>query len=121
MPHRTQTERIPPPWRAAGPKAAHTLDNELTEAVFHAPMFALNAFAWRNACEPSHTRSNADVKALARFRYGHACAQTHTGLNIYVCMYVCLFVCKFVCLCVCGCLCACVCVCVCVCVFVLCI
>jgi hypothetical protein len=29
----------------------------VTEAVFHAPMFALNADAKRNACEPSRTRS----------------------------------------------------------------
>jgi hypothetical protein len=31
--------------RAAGPGAAHTSDNEVTRAVFHAPMFALNADA----------------------------------------------------------------------------
>ncbi len=31
--------------RAAGPGAAHTEDNEVTAAVFHAPMFALNADA----------------------------------------------------------------------------
>jgi hypothetical protein len=31
--------------RAAGPQAAHTEDNEVTDAVFHAPMFALNADA----------------------------------------------------------------------------
>ncbi len=30
--------------RAAGPGAAHTEDNVVTAAVFHAPMFALNAF-----------------------------------------------------------------------------
>jgi hypothetical protein len=29
-------------WRAAGPKAAHTDSNVATDAVFHAPMFALN-------------------------------------------------------------------------------
>jgi hypothetical protein len=32
-------------WRAAGPTAAHTLFNVVTDAVFHAPMFASNAFA----------------------------------------------------------------------------
>ena len=31
--------------RAAGPGAAHTEDNVVTDAVFHAPMFALNADA----------------------------------------------------------------------------
>jgi hypothetical protein len=33
-------------WRAArAEKAAHTQDNEVTDAVFHAPMFALNSDA----------------------------------------------------------------------------
>ncbi len=36
---------------------AHTQDNVLTDAVFHAPMFALNANAPWNACKPSRTRS----------------------------------------------------------------
>jgi hypothetical protein len=41
------------------PKAAHTWLKSLTDAVFHAPMFALNAYTWnplelRNAYEPSH-------------------------------------------------------------------
>ena len=31
--------------RAAGPGAAHTEDKEVMDAVFHAPMFALNADA----------------------------------------------------------------------------
>ena len=35
------------------------------DAVFHAPMFALNADAELNACAPSHPRSTADGKALA--------------------------------------------------------
>ncbi len=44
--------------RAAGAeKAAHTWCNVVTEAVFHAPMLALNAVDALNACEPSHTRS----------------------------------------------------------------
>jgi hypothetical protein len=47
-----------PRWRAArAGKAAHTQCNVVTDAVFHAPMFALNAHAVRNACEPSHPRS----------------------------------------------------------------
>ena len=36
----------------AGPEAAHTLDKSVTEAVFHAPMFALKADAEKNACAP---------------------------------------------------------------------
>ena len=35
--------------RAAGPGAAHTLAMFDTDAVFHAPMFALNAVAEANA------------------------------------------------------------------------
>ncbi len=35
--------------RAAGPGAAHTQSNLVTAAVFHAPMFALNADADLNA------------------------------------------------------------------------
>jgi hypothetical protein len=34
---------------------AHTEDKSVTAAVFHAPMFALNADADSNACEPNHT------------------------------------------------------------------
>jgi hypothetical protein len=44
--------------RAAGPGAAHTEANMVTDAVFHAPMFALNADAEyeRNACAPKPPR-----------------------------------------------------------------
>ncbi len=40
-------ERVPgrPLWRAAGPEAAHTWNMFDTDAVFHAPMFALKADA----------------------------------------------------------------------------
>jgi hypothetical protein len=34
------------------PKAAHTEDNDVTDEVFHAPMFALNAVADWNICKP---------------------------------------------------------------------
>jgi hypothetical protein len=52
---------------AAGPRAAHTLYNEVTDAVFHAPMFALN-FAPTNACAPKSHAVDADGQGLARFR-----------------------------------------------------
>jgi hypothetical protein len=53
-----------PRWRAArAGKAAHTKANEMTDAVFHAPMFALNADADWNACEPSHPRSTPTERA----------------------------------------------------------
>jgi hypothetical protein len=38
-------------------KEAHTAYNVVTAAVFHAPMFALKASAYWNACDPSHPRS----------------------------------------------------------------
>jgi hypothetical protein len=41
-------------------KAAHTEFNVVTDAVFHAPMSALNADAYTNACAPNHPRSTAD-------------------------------------------------------------
>jgi hypothetical protein len=51
-------ERVPPAVaRRRAEKAAHTEDNVVTAAVFHAPMFALNADAYWNACAPSHERS----------------------------------------------------------------
>jgi hypothetical protein len=45
-------------WCAAqAEKAAHTTSIFNTDAVFHAPMSALNAGAERKICEPSHPRS----------------------------------------------------------------
>ena len=43
--HASATDRAQSAAVRAGPKAAHTLDNVVTEAVFHAPMFALKADA----------------------------------------------------------------------------
>ncbi len=48
--------------RAAGPGAAPTWDNEVTAAVFHAPMLALNADAEENACAPKPHAVLADGK-----------------------------------------------------------
>jgi hypothetical protein len=53
--------------RAAGPGAAHTPYNVVTDAVFHAPMFALNTDAWPNACAPKPHAVDADGQGLARF------------------------------------------------------
>jgi hypothetical protein len=69
-----------PRWRAArAEKAAHTLPNVVTAAVFHAPTFALNADADLNACEPSHPRSTptAHARMCRRVCVG-AQSQTHT-------------------------------------------
>jgi hypothetical protein len=47
-----------------GPKRpAHTCTIEVTDAVFHAPMFALNLDAYWNACAPSHPRSTPAERA----------------------------------------------------------
>ncbi len=46
--------------RAAGPGAARTPENEVTRAVFHAPMSALNADAEVNACAPKPHAVHAD-------------------------------------------------------------
>ncbi len=78
----TRTSAVPPrttatPHRsAAGPEAVHTHCNVVTRTVFHAPMFALNADAASNACEPNHTRSTPTETART-FRRGYVCAQTH--------------------------------------------
>jgi hypothetical protein len=61
--------------RRAG-KAAHTWFNVVTRAVFHAPMFALNALA-ENACEPSHPRSTP-TEGARMCRRGCVGAQSHT-------------------------------------------
>ena len=53
--------------RAAGPGAAHTKAMFDTDAVFHAPMFALNADAEPNACAPKPHAVDADGQGLARF------------------------------------------------------
>ncbi len=53
------TERAQSAAVREGPKAAHTLDTDVTCAVFHAPMFALKADADWNACEPRTRRSAA--------------------------------------------------------------
>ncbi len=62
--HPTSASRLP--WRAAqAGKAAHTLSMFDTRAVFHAPMFALNADAERNACRAEPPAVHADGTALA--------------------------------------------------------
>ena len=53
---------------AAGSGAAHTWFNVVTRAVFHAPMFALNADAEPNACAPKPHAVDADGQGLARCR-----------------------------------------------------
>ncbi len=75
-----------PRWRAArAGKAAHTSDNRVTRAVFHAPMSALNVVAVWNACEPNPQAIDADGKSShvsARMRarpIAHAHTRAHGG------------------------------------------
>jgi len=115
------------------PKAAYTQSNEDIDAVLHAPMFALNADADRNACEPSHTRSTPTERARRTVRRGNVGAQTSSQarartrgrtcicIHIHVCVlyiyiYVCMYVCMHIYICVCVYLYIYVCVFVCVCV-----
>jgi hypothetical protein len=69
----------------AGPKAAHTASIVVTEAVFHAPMFALKADARKNACEPINATLGGGGRcshALARMR---ARPRTHTSARAHAC------------------------------------
>ena len=69
VPHRTAAEHIRLRWRAPGRKRrTHTWYKLETRAVFHAPMFALNADADWNACAPKPHAVHADGQGLARFR-----------------------------------------------------
>ncbi len=70
-------------WRAArAGKAAHTPYNQVTRAVFHAPMSALNADAELNACETSRTWSTPTERArTARDRMR---LYEHTRVPIYI-------------------------------------
>jgi hypothetical protein len=58
---------------------AHTDSIVVIEAVFQAPMFALNAVAKANACEPSHTLSKSPRRISPeprRVRSVHHCARS---------------------------------------------
>ena len=88
--HASATDRAQSAAVRAGPEAAHTEDKAVTEAVFHAPMFALKVVAELNACEPIHATlgggekcSHASARMRARPRT-HTCARTHARLGAYV-------------------------------------
>ncbi len=63
----------------------------MTAAVFHALMFALNADADANACEPKRTRSTPTERSRT-IRCGKECAQicarAHTHMDAHVGAYV---------------------------------
>ncbi len=73
VPHRRPTGRVNHV-ACRWPKAAHTEAMLNTDAVFHAPMFALNAEnepGEPNACKPNQTRSTPTESA----KQGHMGAQ----------------------------------------------
>ena len=80
-PHRRPAERVRRGVHRRS-KAAHTMPMFDPDAVFHAPMFALNAAAFTNACKPSHAWSAPTERArtvAARIRG----ARTHTQTRAY--------------------------------------
>jgi hypothetical protein len=56
-------------------KAAHTWVKSLTDAVFHAPMGALNTYALLNTCEPNTHADHANGKC------SHGSARIRVRLN----------------------------------------
>jgi hypothetical protein len=70
-PRRTEApaERVRHSARRRAEKAARTSDNEVTAAVFHAPMSALNASAEENACAPKPHAVHADGKGSHGLRF----------------------------------------------------
>jgi hypothetical protein len=74
--------------RRRAEKVAHTPSNVVTDAVFHAPMFAVNTDAEMNACKPKPpavdavgTRSHVPARMRGQpIAHTHARAQTqHLG------------------------------------------
>ncbi len=96
-PRRRPTEGVR---NRGAPKAAvaPTSDKFVTLAVFHAPMFALNAFPELNACAPSRTRSTPNgecshcstrIRALPN-THGHGVAAFYVAIHmdIATCIYI---------------------------------
>jgi hypothetical protein len=69
-------------------ETAHTLENDVTQAVFHAPMFALKAVADRNACKPTARRQQRREVLIhsvwMRVRpHTHVRARTHARMDAH--------------------------------------
>ena len=71
------------------PKAAHTWYNEVSDTVFHAPMFALNLVVPENACEPNRTRSTPPAERARTFRRGYTCAEAHAEARAHTRTHTC--------------------------------
>ncbi len=66
-------------------KTAHTEDKSVTVAVFHAPMFALNADADMNACEPTVS----SPQAMRRIHdLNDSLADTADTMSTYIAMHI---------------------------------
>ena len=76
------------PRRTEPRPSAHTWYNEVSDAMFHAPRFALNPFADANTCEPSRTRSTPAESARA-VRRGYTCAEAQAGTRTHTCTHMC--------------------------------
>ncbi len=77
----SNTRRARPSSGGAPPgagKAAHTCCNVVTDAVFHAPMFALNADAESNACAPEPPAVHRRREGARMCRRGCKRARSHT-------------------------------------------
>jgi hypothetical protein len=116
-PHR-RPRRARPACAGAPPgpeRAAHTEAMFNTDAVFHAPMFALNAFAERNACAPSHPRSTPTGRrshasarmrgrpiARARTQHSSACVRRARIGDPFICVDIYIHTCRVRWLCIPG-------------------
>ncbi len=93
VPHRKPTERRP--LRCARrPEGAHTEAIDVTDAVFHAPMFTLKADAAANACEPTMPRRRGVYKSAVWIRVRpntRTSALAHArdiGTDLDICIFV---------------------------------
>ncbi len=84
--HRRPTDRVRRMARRR-PKAAHTDIMHVRDAVFHAPMFALNADAPQNACTQNNTQSTP-TEVLARIGIYTKYTHTHTHTYMYTYLYI---------------------------------
>ncbi len=66
---------------------AHTKDNVVTAAVFHAQMFALKSTAPLNVCEPNHIYTSMNVY---RYLYVHTNIDAYVHTYMHVCVSVCV-------------------------------
>ncbi len=96
--HRTPTDRVRRMARRR-PKAAHTELIHVRDAVFHAPMFALNAEATQNAC--THTEQHAvhagrSARTNRHIYITRTHTHTHTHTYVYISIYIYIDIYKYI-------------------------